>query len=90
MSSLSVSNFIDITRSNDAPIRKAVILITFSSARVHGRRTTLGIRRRSTCAAYFIGLSAITEPTSKQRNDEADKHFQTCEADSCAGGERLH
>jgi hypothetical protein len=47
-------------------IREAVILITFSSARVHGRRTKLGIWRHSFCAAYFTGLSAVTEPTSEQ------------------------
>jgi hypothetical protein len=62
-------------------IREAVILITFSSARVHGR------------AAYdlrcvFYRPSAVTEPTSERRNDEADKHFQTGETDSRAGGER--
>jgi len=68
--------------------REAVILITFSSARVHGRRTKLGIPRRSICAAHFTVLSAVTEPTSEQRNDEADKHFRTGEADSCTGGER--
>src|SRR5215475_4731335 len=34
------------------------------------------------------GLIAVTEPTSEQINDEADKRFQTGEADSRAGGER--
>jgi hypothetical protein len=69
-------------------IREAVILITSSSARVHGRRTKLGIRRRSICVAHFTGLCAVTEPTSEQRNDEADKTFQTGGADSRAGGKR--
>jgi hypothetical protein len=44
--------------------------------------------RRTICAAFFYRPSAVTEPPSERRNDEADKHFQTGEADSRAGGER--
>src|SRR6185295_6949512 len=69
-------------------IREPVTLITSSSARVHGRRTKLGIRRRSICVAHFTGLSAVIEPTSEHKNDKADKTFQTDGADNRASGKR--
>jgi hypothetical protein len=60
MSSLSVSNFIDITRSNDAPdsgsCHADYIQFSPSSWAPH----QVGIRRRSICVAYFTGLSAVT------------------------------
>jgi hypothetical protein len=84
MSSLSVSNFIDITRSNDAPdsgsCHPDYIQFSPSSWAPHqvGNTAAFDLRR-----AHFTGLSAVTEPTSEQRN-----YFQTGEADSCTGGKR--
>jgi hypothetical protein len=75
MSSLSVSNLFDITR------------MTPDLGNCHPDYIQVQPEFMGAAPSWEY-VSAVTEPTSERRHDEADKDFQTGEADSRAGDKR--